>query len=210
MRVVPAILANNLEDFKRFIKIAETFTDYVQLDFMDGLFVPSKSITPDELRDFRTTLRTEAHLMVKQPEDYLETLKEFGTEKVLFHFEAVSSSLDTLNTIKDKGFTAGLAINPETSLAEVEELTAQVDSVLFLTVNPGFYGSPFMPEVLDKVKELKKSKPHLSVGVDGGIKLDNIKMVKDAGADFVCVGSAIFVSSNPAQSFLDFQRAGGV
>lgn len=209
MRIVPALLANNLDDFKRFIRVAEAFTDYVQLDFMDGLFVPSKSITPDELRGLKTTLRTEAHLMATRPEDYLGALKEFGTEKVLFHFEAVSHPSATLNNIRDRGFAVGLAINPETSLAEVRELVSQVDSVLLLTVNPGFYGSSFIPEVLDKVRELKESKPSLPVGVDGGVKPDNIKIVKEAGADFACVGSAIFVAPDPAQSFLDFQRAGG-
>lgn len=209
MRIVPAILTNNPDDFKRFVKTAETFIDYVQLDFMDGLFVPSKSITADELKGVRTTLRTEAHLMVARPEDYLEALKGFGTEKVLFHFEAVSDPLDTMDNLRGQGFAVGLAINPETSLAEVEDLVDQVDMFLFLTVNPGFYGSPFIPKVLDKVRELKESNPHLQIGVDGGVKLDNIKIVKNAGADFACVGSAIFEASDPVQSFLDFRKEGG-
>lgn len=206
MRIIPAILANNLEDFKRMIRDAESFTDYVQLDFMDDKFVPSKSIDASELGAVKTSLKTEAHLMVKSPEGFFDALKNFGVEKVIFHYEAVSNPARIIKKLKDAGFKVGLAVKPDTSVFDIENLASKVDSVLFLAVDPGFYGGKFKPEVLDKVKELKRKKPYLDVGVDGGIKLDNIGKILKAGADFACVGSAIFNSKEPAKSFGSFKK----
>ncbi|MFZ3062851.1 MAG: ribulose-phosphate 3-epimerase [Actinomycetota bacterium] len=204
MRIIPAILANNFEDFQRMIREAGSFTDYVQLDFMDGKFVPSKSIDTSELAKVKTSLRTEAHLMVRSPEGFFDALKNFGVEKVLFHYEALSNPARIIKKLKDQGFKVGLAVNPETSVFDIENLAGEVDSVLFLAVNPGFYGKEFIPEVLDKVKELKRKKPHLDIGIDGGIKLNNVEKIMKAGADFACVGSAIFDTKDPAKSFRSF------
>ncbi len=204
-RVIPALLANDLEDFIRLIEQAESFADYVQIDLMDGQFVPSKSISAKELRTVRTTLRSEAHLMVKDPETYLEALKEFGSEKIVFHYEAVTEPKKLFDKLRGVGFQAGIAVNPETALYSIEGLVDSADSVLFLTVDPGFYGSKFIPEVLEKVKELKAKRPEVEVGVDGGIKQDNIDEVLEAGVDFVCVGSGIFAQADPKRSFIELE-----
>ncbi|MFH1736813.1 MAG: ribulose-phosphate 3-epimerase [Actinomycetota bacterium] len=201
MRVTPAILANDLPQFTSLIRSAETFTDYVQVDMMDGIFVPSTSIGASELGTVKTSLRSEAHLMVANPEDWLEALAVFGSEAVLFHYEAVADPPGMIWRLREAGFGVRLAVNPETSVADILSFIDSVDSVMFMTVHPGFYGASFLPEVLEKIQELKKVMPDLMVGVDGGIKEDNAILAKDAGADFVCIGSAIFLADDPGQAY---------
>lgn len=201
MRVTPAILANDLPQFVSLIRFAETFADYIQVDMMDGIFVPSTSISVSEVGTVKTTLRSEAHLMVANPEEWLEALAAFGSEAVLFHYEAVADPPGMIELLRDAGFGVGLAVNPETAVTDIIGLVDSVDSVMFMAVHPGFYGAPFLPEVLDKIQEIKKVLPDLMVGIDGGIKEDNAVLAKQAGADFVCIGSAIFLAEDPGQTY---------
>jgi len=200
-KVVPAILTEDRQALESMVRDAETFTDYVQLDIMDGRFVPSRSITHHDLIELQTELNWEAHLMVTQPEDYLETLKEAGAQKVIFHYEATPAPRPVIRRARELGLKVGLAINPETGVPAFLSLVDDIDSVLFLTVHPGFYGSKFIPEVLDKVGELRKSRPDVEIGADGGIKESNIVPVAAAGADVCYVGSAIFLQPNPAEKY---------
>lgn len=206
MRVTPAILATELSAFQALVTSAETFADYVQIDMMDGLFVPSKSITSAELGKVKTILKSEAHLMVKDPENWLEAVANFGSEEVIFHFEAVANPVETIGLLRDTDFRVGLGVNPETPVKEFLALAGLVDTVMFMAVNPGFYGAPFIPDVMDKIRELRAAKPFLNIGVDGGIKIDNALLAKEAGADFVCVGSAIFAADDPAQVYCQFKH----
>jgi ribulose-phosphate 3-epimerase len=206
VRVTPAILANTLSAFKSLVESAETFTDYVQIDMMDGLFVPSTSISAVELAGIKTTLKSEAHLMVKDPENWLEAVANFGSEEVIFHYEAVADPVATIELLRDTAFRVGLGVNPGTLINEFDSLVESVDTVMFMAVNPGFYGAPFIPEVMDKIRILREAHPFLNIGVDGGIKLDNAVLAKEAGADFVCVGSAIFAADDPAQVYCQFKH----
>ena len=201
MRVTPAILANDLPTFTGLVKLAETFADYVQIDIMDGEFVPSTGISAAELAGVKSLLRSEAHLMVTKPEDWLEAVANFGSEEVIFHYEAVADPSATIDLLRDTNFRAGLAVNPDTPVAEFMSLADRVDTVMFMAVNPGFYGAPFIPAVIDKIRELRAARPWLNIGVDGGINLETAFIAKDAGADFVCVGSAIFKADDPAQVY---------
>ena len=204
-RVVPAILTENPDELGKMVRQAETFADFVQVDIMDGRFVPSRSIACGDIVAVSPKLRWEAHLMVKQPEEQLHCFARAGAEKIVFHFESTSSPLRIIRLIRHIGVKVGLAVNPETPLATTLSLTDGVDSVLFLTVHPGFYGAKFLPEVLEKVTELRNRKPNLEIGVDGGIKEDNISEVARLGVDYICVGSAIFVQPDPAASFRRLQ-----
>lgn len=206
MRVVPAILANDLPAFTSLVRSAEGFADYVQIDMMDGQFVPSSSINAAELATVKTTLHSEAHLMVKNPEDWLEACAMFGCEEILFHFEAVSDPAATIRLLRETDFRVGLAVNPETTVADILGIVDKVDSVMFMAVNPGFYGAPFIPEVMDNIRELRRLKRAMDIGVDGGIKLANAVLAGEAGADFVCVGSAIFKESDPGQAYCQFKQ----
>ncbi len=200
-RVVPAILTDNPDALETMVRQAETFASYVQFDIMDGEFVPSRSISPDHVAGLRTKLAWEAHLMVKDPEGHLKDFSKAGALKVIFHLEATSSPRSVISLARGLGLQIGLAINPETPVAAVLPLAGQVDSVLFLSVHPGFYGSKFIPEVLDKITEFRRLQPGKETGIDGGIKASNIGQVARTGVDVIYVGSAIFMQPQPAESF---------
>jgi ribulose-phosphate 3-epimerase len=201
VRIVPAILANDAATLEKLVRQTETFTDYAQLDFMDGRFVPSHSFTVNDTTTLKTKLHWEAHLMMLQPEDYLATLQKAGAEKIVFHIEAVSSPTKMISLVKELGLKVGLAINPETPIAAFKKLVPEVDSVLFLAVNPGFYGAEFKPEILGKIKEFRKIFFKSEVGIDGGIKEHNIADAAGAGVDVIFVGSAIFHRPDAGEAF---------
>src|SRR5512136_1190025 len=204
-RVVPAILTDDPQALGKMVRQAEAFTDFVQVDIMDGRFVPSRSIACGDLANVSPKLRWEAHLMVRQPEEQLQCFAMAGAEKIVFHLEATTCPLHIIKLIRHLGRKVGLAVNPETPLTNTLSLADSVDSVLFLTVHPGFYGAKFLPEVLDKVAELRDRRPNLEIGVDGGIKDANIADVARLGLDHICVGSAIFVQPDPGRSFRRLQ-----
>jgi ribulose-phosphate 3-epimerase len=199
--VVPAILTDDPQALKTMVRQAEAFCDYVQFDIMDGRFVPSQSIKCEHIAALNTTLSWEAHLMVEKPEDYAADFMKAGARRITFHYEASPHPEEVIRLIKGLGLEAGLALNPETPVASVLPLVSEVAGVLLLTVHPGFYGSPFIPEVLQKVAELRRVYPEKEIGVDGGIKEGNITQVARAGVDAICVGSAVFLKPQPAESY---------
>jgi ribulose-phosphate 3-epimerase len=205
-RVVPAILTDDPESLEMMIRQAEEFTGYVQVDIMDGQFVPSKSITVTHLHNLVINLEWEAHLMVMFPERYFEKFRRAGTGKVVFHYEATDRHAEVIDHARKCGLKVGLAINPETLVSDTLPFLSAVDSVLLLTVNPGYYGAPFISEVMDKVTEIRAVYPDLEIGVDGGIKENNIVDVARKGVDMICVGSAVFLQPQPGESYRHLQE----
>lgn len=205
-RVVPAILTDDPKMLTTMVHQAETFTDYVQFDIMDGKFVPSRSITWEHLRQLPMKLSWEAHLMVQHPEDYFEGFSQAGAKKLVFHFEASNSPRHTISLARSFGIKVGIAVNPETPASAVLPFITELDGILLLSVHPGFYGAKFLPEVLGKVAELRRSCPDLEIGIDGGIKESNIIQVAQVGLDVIYVGSAIFLQPNPAECFQRLQK----
>ena len=201
IQIVPAILTDDPNALENMVRQAETFTDYVQIDIMDGRFVPSKSITCQQLSTVPIKPNWEAHLMVLDPESYLPGFYQAGAQKIIFHYEATASPGKVIAQARELGLKVGLAVNPDTPASAFISLTGDVDSVLFLAVNPGFYGSKFIPEVMDKVAELRQSCPELETGIDGGIKETNIRQVAQSGVDVIYVGSAIFLQQQPGESY---------
>ena len=206
MKIVPAVLTENVQDLELMLTQAETFTDFVQIDFMDADFVPSKSIAAEGLAGIKINIGWEAHLMVNDPVYYLSSFNTHGLKRAIFHWEANPHPESIVSDIRNLGLEVGLAINPETSLSDFEGVVDKVDAVLFLTVHPGFYGSPFIPEVLEKIKDFRSHFPSKVIGVDGGISLKNIETVRSSGADYACVGSRIFRHDDPRQSYEEFIR----
>ncbi|AGG06273.1 MULTISPECIES: ribulose-phosphate 3-epimerase [Dehalococcoides] len=202
VKVVPAILTDDPAAFESMIKQSEGFAPVAQIDIMDGQFVPSLSIPPEVLGRYKPSFASEIHLMTLNPEEYLTYCKQHGARRVIFHFEATPRPEYVISRIKEMGFKVGLAVNPETSVAEFAHLVPQVDMVLFMSVIPGFYGAPFIPEVLLKVKEFKRRFPETEIGLDGGAKQSNIPEIVAAGVNDICVGSAIFRQSDPQSSYL--------
>ncbi len=200
-RVVPAILTDSANTLETMVRQAEAFTTYVQFDIMDGQFVPSRSITWKHLAGLPMKLEWEAHLMVKHPEDYLGKFRKAGAQKVIFHYEAAASPHEVISLARSLGLKVGLAINPPTPNSAILPLAGEVDSVLFLSVAPGFYGSKFKPEVLDKIIEFRSLQPGKETGIDGGIKEANIAQVARSGVDTIYIGSAIFLQPQPDECF---------
>jgi ribulose-phosphate 3-epimerase len=201
IRIIPAVLTDDAETLRKLLRQAEEYTDYVQIDIMDGKFVPSHSITWQQIAEVRTNLRWEAHLMVEQPEHQFKDYQKAGARKVIFHYEAAPAPEKAITAARKLNLEVGLAINPETDISTILSLTDKVDSVLFLSVHPGFYGAKFLPEVLDKVVELRRLRPGLKIGIDGGIKENNIVQVARIGVNEICVGSAILMQPDPGQAY---------
>ena len=201
IRVVPAILTDNPDALAKMLRQAEAFTDWAQVDIMDGRFVPSHSITSRDIAAVNTKLGWEAHLMVQQPEEYLGGFRQAEAQRVIFHYEAIDSPQQVIQQARNIGIDIGIALNPETDTEDIESLIPDLNCVLFMAVHPGFYGSKFIPEVLDKIAAFRRKHPDIEIGIDGGINENNIVRVARSGVDSIYVGSAIFLSDNPAESY---------
>ena len=201
MKIVPAILAENYADFLMRLRQAELFTDYVQIDLMDGSFVPSLSFPAENLNGLSTSLTFEVHLMVKHPFAYMSKVFNQNLKKVFFHFESDVKHLDFIDQMKKRGFDVGMAIRPETEISEFEETAEMVDTLLFLTVDPCCYGNPYKPEVIEKIRKARHKFRNKSISADGGVSLDNLRLFVEAGLDYVCVGSRIFLQGNPEKNY---------
>ena len=181
--------------------------EYVQLDIMDGIFVPSKSLGIEEVKDWRPKVGLEAHLMVVDPLVWIKPLAKIGVKKFIYHFEANNDHGQVIRAIESEGMIPAIAVNPATVIDDFSNLVDRVESVLFMSVHPGFYGAAFIPEVLDKIRTFKQMFPAKTICIDGGIKLDNVVQVRHAGVDCICVGSAILKSQNPRRAYEDFKQA---
>jgi ribulose-phosphate 3-epimerase len=192
--IVPAIIAKNQVELDGIFEKISDSAVLVQLDIMDGHFVPNHSLD----FDFRLPQRRytyEAHLMVNDPNLWI---RSYGAkmDTIIAHFESPSTSLDTIHSIRHFGKKAALALNPETEIEQIAGYLDDLDQVLIMTVNPGFYGSPFLPEVMGKITKLRQIKPELDIEVDGGIKPETIAIVDRAGANLFVSGSYLVKSDN--------------
>lgn len=211
MKIVPAILTDSASDLQAMLHIAADFTDYAQIDFMDGRFVPSLSIQPSDLRDVTLPLAVEVHLMVEEPDDF-EIFAGIGVKQIIFHYEATSRPMELIQQIRSLGMLAGMAVNPKTPLSRFIDFAKHLDTLMVMTVEPGFYGSTFQPAALEKAVQLRadldaSSTVAPAIGVDGGISLDNIGAARAARLDFACVGSALFKADDPPTAFAALQGA---
>ena len=199
MKISPSILSADfcrLGDEVRALEKAGA--DYIHVDVMDGHFVPNLTIGPAIVKAVRrgTSLPLDVHLMMERPDDFLSDFAKAGANILTVHVEAVAHLHRTLSEIKKYGMRAGVSLNPSTPVCLIEPALDYADLVLVMSVNPGFGGQELIPEVLPKIKEIRrlitrKGRP-VELEVDGGIKVDNIGAVADAGADVFVSGSGIF------------------
>jgi ribulose-phosphate 3-epimerase len=201
IRIVPAILTDDPAALEKLVRLAESFTDFAQVDIMDGKFVPSTSVTCEQVAAVKIKIAWEAHMMLFHPEDCLSDFHRAGARKIVFHYEATPGPEKIIRQIRKLGIKVGLAVNPETTIAAITPLVKKVDSVLFLAVHPGFYGAAFLPEVLDKIAAFRKANPEMETGIDGGVKEDNIVKIAQSGVDVICIGSALFRQPRPAEAY---------
>lgn len=215
IKLSPSILAADFKNLGEDIKRADQAgAEYIHIDVMDGDFVPSISLGMPVIQSIRsvTNKTFDVHLMVSNPERYIDDFATVGADIITIHAEACKHIDRTLNYIKQKGIKAGIAINPATSLTSLDYILDQVDMILIMTVNPGFGGQKFIDGMLGKVKELRtllNSKGLTTdIEVDGGITIDNVKQIIDAGANVIVAGSSIFngdIESN-TKAFLDIMK----
>ncbi|MCR4566986.1 MAG: ribulose-phosphate 3-epimerase [Pseudobutyrivibrio sp.] len=197
--LAPSILSADFGNLKEQLElIDEAGAPYVHFDVMDGVFVPSISYGMPVLRSIRkyTDRLFDVHLMIVEPERYIKEFAEAGADIITVHAEACKHLDATIDIIKDCGVMAGVAINPATPLSEITHVLEKVDMVLIMTVNPGFGGQSLIPYTLDKVRELsvmaRQKKLKIDIEVDGGINIDTIEDVLEAGANIIVAGSAVF------------------
>ncbi len=211
MKVAPSILA---ADFARLAESVSAVAnaDWIHVDVMDGHFVPNITMGPDVVAALRreTHLPLDVHLMVEEPIRYVEAFAKAGADRLTVHVEACRHVHSTLQAIRTCGVRAGIAYNPATSVSGIEYILHMVDLVLVMTVNPGFGGQSFLSETLPKVSEvagLRESRQHeFEVQVDGGITLETIGLVAEAGASVVVAGTAVFKASNPQKAIEELRK----
>lgn len=196
-KVVPAILTGDPAELKEKLTLLKDHTNWIQIDIMDGKFVPNASVSLFELGEAYKYFNLEFHLMVEEPEKYFKDCDEVGAKRVIFHYEAASNIQEVLEKAKGHQFHIGVALNPATPAERITPHVQDIDSLLLLSVNPGFQGQEFIPSVLEKARKIKKISPELLVGVDGGIGAGNLPAVFEAGADYAAVGSGIWQAEDP-------------
>jgi ribulose-phosphate 3-epimerase len=201
--IIPAIIAKTQEEFDKNINKVKDHFEIFQLDFMDGDFVPNNSLDFD--LKLPEGLKYEAHLMVKNPEKWIEKFID-TIEIFLIHFESTDKIKEIIDLTKDKGKKVGIVINPETEVAQIEKYLDDIDQVLVMSVNPGFYGSKFLPETLNKAKQIRELKPDLDIEVDGGITPDTINIADQSGVNMFVSGSYIVKSDDIAAAIENLKK----
>ena len=199
IKISPSILSADFSQLGNEIKrLEEGGADMIHVDVMDGHFVPNLTIGPPVIKALRqyTKLQFDVHLMISPVHKYIQDYADAGADIITIHPEATENLKESIDHIKKLNKKVGVSLNPKTKIDLITELLDKIDLVLIMSVNPGFGGQKFMPEVLNKIKDLKEIKEEknldFDIEVDGGINFDNNKLVIEAGANILVSGTAVF------------------
>ncbi len=207
--IAPSILSADFRNLEKEIESIEPHSDWIQADVMDGHFVPNLSFGAPVIKWIDTKLPLDVHLMVTNPDDRVQEFLDVSAANITFHGEVVESTADRralIQKIHDGESTAGIAINPDTPLSSVEDVLWEVDLLLIMSVNPGFGGQDFIPEVLEKVKEAREKRPDLMIQMDGGVDDKTAPGCIEAGANNLVAGSYIFGSEDREAAINSLRR----
>jgi len=200
IRIAPSILGADYGDLNHYLQKLEPFSDLFHVDVMDGNFVPNLSIGAMVVNDIKTTIPLDCHLMINHPEEYIESFAKAGAHIITVHAEATRDLKKTIEKIQSFGCLAGVSLNPKTPVSKIEKILPIVDMVLVMSVEPGFGGQSFMPEVVSKIVQIRKAYPELDIEVDGGITHKTAPLCKSAGANIFVAGSYILKADNPKEA----------
>ena len=215
-KIAPSILSADFAYLADEIaKVTEAGADMIHVDVMDGHFVPNFTIGPPIVKAIRkvTRLPLDVHLMMTNPDDYIHDFIKAGSNYITVHVETCPHLHRTIQSIKEEGVKAGVTLNPATPLSSVEEILGEVDLLLIMSVNPGIGGQSFIPSVLEKLRRARtmidQRGAKVELEIDGGIKVENVAAIAQAGADILVSGSAIFQSKDYKETIQKMRKAIG-
>jgi ribulose-phosphate 3-epimerase len=199
IKISPSILSSDFSKLgEEVISLDKSGADYIHIDVMDGHFVPNITMGPEIIKKIRPLTKKifDVHLMISPVDNFINDFADAGSDIITFHPEATNNISKTIKLIKDKGKKVGISLKPKSKVDLIEDFFDKIDLVLIMSVEPGFGGQKFMPEVLDKVKKIKaiiaKKKLDVEIEIDGGINFNNSHQAKEAGVNVLVSGSTIF------------------
>lgn len=211
--LVPAILAKNSKEYHEKFELISPFCRKIHVDLMDGIFVSNKTIKYQEIPTYKSPVKLELHLMMKDPLSIFQYAKHDAVTTIIFHFESVNNPAFVLQSIPDR-LIKGVAINPETPASVLLPFVKDIDLVLLMSVHPGADGQEFIPDVMKKIGEIKAMRPGIIIEMDGGINKENASEISINNIDQAVVGSALYESSDTKRTIkelmLDFGDIEGV
>lgn len=205
--IAPSVLSANFANLQADLEmINNSEADWFHVDVMDGVFVPNISFGFPVIKAIQKIAKKplDVHLMIVNPDQYVQTFKEYGADILTVHYEACNHLHRSIQNIKNSGMKAGVAINPHTSINLLEDTIADIDLICLMSVNPGFGGQKFIENTFEKVKQLKsliiKKNSKALIEIDGGVDLNNYQKLIDCGADVLVAGNTVFSSKNPIET----------
>jgi ribulose-phosphate 3-epimerase len=209
LKIAPSILSADKSDLQRDVNEIEPYSDLLHVDIMDGKFVLPTTFSAGEIKKVKSRLPKDVHLMVEHPlkEGFIDDFIDAGAKNITIHEEAKDDIVKCISYLRKKGIKVGISINPPTPLEKLLPYIDLADMVLIMSVNPGWAGQKFIPDVLEKIRKLRKLKPNLDIEIDGGINKDTIKQAVEAGANVIVAGSAIFSQKDRKKAIEELRNA---